>query len=643
MKLLLKLVLRNKKHLILFIAVIFGVVGLSIASQLEVFSVGIVVKTGSEFFVVFGKENENNKLTKSSSISFEEIDARLKEIQPDKTQLITKEAVNDYLSKHNKKSFIQKSIGTLDKYFHVRRNLGALAIFLFFVAIFKAIFLFMNRFCAQLVSIRISKDLRLSYFQCFQLLPFSFYDNHDVGDLTSRINADATNIAVSVNSLFINYLYAPIIFLSSIISCLCISFKLSLLVVLGFPGVVLPVLYMARKIKSIAKMSLRKEERFSSILVEFLSGIMTAKLFQTEKYVLNKYKKENDEIASLEEKGARYALSARPIIHAVSSLFFSLIMIVGLYKLSIAPEELLIFCGMLYVAYEPCKKFADENSKIIKGIAASERFSELDVLITSLKEKIKEQNLQDFSFKDEITFKNVSFSYHGEPVLNNINFSIKKGETVGIVGPTGSGKSTLIKLLPKLYDSFTGDILIDDVSLSKISSSSLRESISYVPQSSFLFSDSIWNNLTFGKICSEEEMDRVIKQARLDDFISSLPNKYNFQIEESGKNLSGGQKQRFAIARALLKNFAILVLDEATSALDSVNEFYIKSVLEELKYVKTQIIIAHKLSTLDFVDKIIYLENGSLIAEGTKEELLKTCPEFKKMWKYSEQKELSYI
>lgn len=642
MKLLLKLLLKSRKHLVLFIAVGFGVIGLSLASQLEVFSVGVVVKTGSDFFLVFGKEKENGKLSKVSEISFENIESRLREIQSDTTKLLTKEAVDEYVAKHSKKSFIQKSIDWLDKHFHIHRNLGALAIFLFFVAIFKAIFLFTNRFCAQLIAIRISKDIRLSYFQCFQSLPFSFYNHHDVGNLTSRINADAHQIAISVNSLFINYLYAPIIFISSIVSCLCISFKLCLLVFLGFPLLVLPVLYIARRIKFLAKLFLKKQEKFSSILVEFLTGIMTAKLFQTEDYILSKYKKENDAMAFLEERSALYALSARPILHAVSSLFFALIMIAGLYKFSIPPEELLIFCGMLYVAYEPCKKFADENNNIMKGIAAAERFNELVTIKKSSQEEIKENNLLEFSFKNEIRFKNVSFDYNGISVLNNISFSIKKGETIGIVGPTGSGKSTLIKLLPKLYDSFTGDILIDGISIFEISSSSLRKYISYVPQSSFLFSDSIWNNLTFGKNFSEEEIDCAIKQARLDDFISSLPNKYDFQIEESGKNLSGGQQQRLAIARALLKNFSILILDEATSALDSINESYIKFALEELKGKKTQIIIAHKLSTLDFVDKIIYLERGHLIAEGTKEELLESCPEFKKMWQYGRQ-ELSYV
>lgn len=641
MRLLLKLVSKNKKHLVLFAFVAFGVIGLSVASQLEVFSVGVVVKTGSDFFLVFGKEKKNGKLTKVSEVDFEEVNARLKEIQSDTTQPLTKEIVNEYLAKRTKKSFIQKGMDWLDKNFHIHKNLCALAIFLFFVAIFKAVFLFTNRFCSQLVAIRVGKDLRLSYFKCFQSLPFSFYDHHDVGNLTSRINTDSQQIATSINSLFINYLYAPFIFVSSIISCLCISFKLCLLVFLGFPLLVLPVLFIAKRIKLIAKLFLKKQEKFSSILVEFLTGIMTAKLFQTENYVLSKYRDENNAMASLEEKSALYALSARPILHAVSSLFFALIMVAGLYKFCIPPEELLIFCGTLYIAYEPCKKFADENNNIMKGIAAAERFNELMDIIKVSEEKAKE-SLLHFSFEDKITFQNVSFSYNGIPILNNISFSIKKGETIGIVGPTGSGKSTLMKLLPKLYDSFTGDILIDNTSISKISFSSLRKFISYVPQNSFLFSDSVWNNLTFGENFSEEEIDCVVKQARLDDFVFNLPGKYNFLIEEAGKNLSGGQQQRFAIARALLKNFSILILDEATSALDSINESYIKIVLEEFKRKKTQIIIAHKLTTLDFVDRIIYLEQGNLIAEGTKEQLLKNCPEFKKMWQYGNQ-ELSYV
>ncbi|EPP31943.1 ABC transporter family protein, partial [Chlamydia psittaci C1/97] len=235
-----------------------------------------------------------------------------------------------------------------------------------------------------------------------------------------------------------------------------------------------------------------------------------------------------------------------------------------------------------------------------------------------------------------LEFRDVSFSYDNErKVLKNLSFTINKGEAIGIVGPTGSGKTTISKLLPRLYEVSQGDILLDGVSIKSYSKSSLRDHIGCVLQNPFLFYDTIWNNLTCGKDIPEEDVIHALKQASAYEFVQKMPQGVHSLLEESGKNLSGGQQQRLTIARALLKNASILILDEATSSLDAISENYIKEIIGQLKGQCTQIIIAHKLSTLEYVDRVIYLEHGSKVAEGMKDELLSSCPAFLKMWELS--------
>jgi ABC-type multidrug transport system fused ATPase/permease subunit len=226
----------------------------------------------------------------------------------------------------------------------------------------------------------------------------------------------------------------------------------------------------------------------------------------------------------------------------------------------------------------------------------------------------------------------VSFRYGSEWILKNLSFTVAKGETVAIVGPTGAGKSTIVQLIPRLYDVQEGDIRIDGVSIKNYTQHSLRENIAFVPQRPFLFLDTIEANIAFGRPFSFQEVVEAAKKAHADEFIGRLPEGYQSYLSETGKNLSGGQQQRLAIARALVKKAPILIMDEATSSLDTVSENYIKASIKELRGQMTQIIIAHRLSTIEDADKIIYLEEGRKIAEGKKEEILKTCSGFKKMW-----------
>jgi ABC-type multidrug transport system fused ATPase/permease subunit len=349
-----------------------------------------------------------------------------------------------------------------------------------------------------------------------------------------------------------------------------------------------------------------------------------------EAFSLKKYKEQNDQMALLETKTAKYDLMVRPILHLITTFCLAAVLIFGLYILKLSISELFVFCGFLHLFYEPIRKFADENSNIQKGVVAAERLFEV-LEITPQIEEI-EDAVEMTEFKDKIEFDHVWFGYEDSWILRDVSFTIRKGETVAIVGQTGSGKSTILQLLPRLYDVQKGEIRIDGVNVAHYTLDSLRKQMAFVSQKPFLFFDTVIANIAYGKPLSKENIILASKQAHAHEFITKLPKQYDTHLAETGKNLSGGQQQRLAVARALAKQSPILILDEATSSLDSISEDRIKQAISKLKKDVTQIIVAHRLSTIEHADRIIVIENGEKVAEGTREELLLTCEVFKTMW-----------
>ena len=470
----------------------------------------------------------------------------------------------------------------------------------------------------------------------------NFYQKYDIGTLSSRVATDASQIAVSLNSWIVNYLQMPFTLISTLAACFLISWQLSMVVFLGVPLIVVPIVLLARKVKRITRQLQRNQEKFTSVLIDFLAGIQTVKIFGMEKFSLDKYKEQNEKMAHLETKTAKYDLLTRPILHMITTACLVGVVLFGLSILHMTISELLTFCGLLYLVYEPIKKFAENNINIQKGAVAAERLFE----VLNIKPSFEDiENAQKFkSFKDKIEFKNVSFRYEEEWVLKDVSFTVKKGETVALIGATGAGKSTIVQLLPRLYDVEQGEILIDEKPLKNYTQRSLRDQIAFVSQKPFLFYDTIRANIAFGKNFSDEEIKLAAKKAHAEEFIKELPNTYDTPLAETGKNLSGGQQQRLAIARALVKKAPILILDEATSALDAISELRIKEAIQDLQGEMTQIIIAHRLSTIEHADRIVFLERGRKLAEGTREELLKSCLPFKAMWEtHFHMKELSKV
>lgn len=629
MNLLFKLACASRKTLSLIGISIVSMCLLTFASQMEMLSIGILAQKGPSFFELFGPL-KNGTLEEGSAISKEEVEKRWETIDTDHKNSISKDDAAKFLETVNRKGLVDRVFKWINEFFPVNDNVLYLAILFTFVGIFKATTLFWHRFTTKLVAIRVSRDLRQRYFEHIQALPMDFYQKHPIGSLSSRVVTDAFAIAEGINAALTNYLQTPFTVVTTLVLCFMTSWQLSLMVFVGLPLIIYPIAFLAKKVKKVAKQLQKNQESFSSVLIDFLAGIQTVKVFAMEEFSLKKYREHNDRMATLEKKSAKYDVSSRPIVHTIAMFFLSGALLYGMHVLYMGVSEVLVYCGFLYVFYEPLRKFAETNALIQRGIAATERMME----VLSIEPQLQDlPNAIEFkTFNDQIEFKDVWFKYKDDWILKGVNFTVPKGKCVAIVGPTGAGKSTIVQLLPRLYEIEKGEIRIDGQSLATYSRRSLREMIAFVPQRPFLFLDTVAENIAFGRPFPRERVESAAKNAYAEEFILNLPQKYDTELAEGGKNLSGGQQQRLAIARALVKEAPILIMDEATSSLDAVSENRIKSAMQQLRGKMTQIIIAHRLSTIEDADKIIYMEKGQKIAEGTRDELLKICPQFRIMW-----------
>jgi ABC-type multidrug transport system fused ATPase/permease subunit len=596
MRLLFKAALRNRKHLSLLIISFITLTFLTLANSLEVSALGILINPETLAQVSTG-----------GAVTLPVPSLAHKETNP--------------------LAWIMQNIR---EKFAAFEGLHVLIVILLGVALFKAISLFWSRYMTQLLAIRVSRDLRQQYFEHIQCLPMSFYQKHNIGSLSSRVVGDAGQISTSINSTITNYLHTPFTISMTLLFCFYISWQLALVIFFGLPMIIIPIIFLARRVKRVSRQLQTNQEKFASVLIDFLAGIQTVKIFAMELFSLRKYKEQNDRMAVLESKTAKYGLLTRPILHAITTICLAIVVLFGLYTLKLTISELIVFCGLLQMSYEAVKKFADENSNIQRGVVAAERMFE----VLNLRPEIEDRKgaIELKGFQDRIEFKDVWFRYQDEWVLKNLSFTVNRGETVALVGPTGSGKSTIVQLLSRLYEVQRGEIQIDGKPVDAYTQKSLREGMAFVSQKPFLFCDTIASNIAFGRNFSREQVVMAAKKAHADEFIVNQPIGYDTMLAEAGQNLSGGQQQRLAIARALVKNAPILILDEATSSLDAISENKIKQAIAGLHGEVTQIVIAHRLGTIEHADRIVYIEHGEKIAEGTKDELLRSCEGFRLTW-----------
>ncbi|MCH9620685.1 MAG: Lipid A export ATP-binding/permease protein MsbA [Chlamydiia bacterium] len=584
MKIFFKILSKVKHHYVLFIFSLLALLGLTVFNQLEIVVFGAIAKTGSP----------------------------IASIQNDKLTLIISWIKNLLFLESNSFS-------------------SMIAVFVF-VGLSKAVSLFFNKYLTNILAVRICRDLRNQCYAHMQKLPLSFFSKYDRGKLSTRVITDVNQMSLSFNSFVTNYIHLPFIVLSTLSLCFILSWKLTLILGVAMPLVAVPLKLITMKIRRISFDMQKKQESFASIIIDHLSGIFTIKSYQLEKYSMGKYAEENLRMTSFDEKIQKYDKMSRPITHFMMTVILICIMYIGIHVLGLSFPDLIVYCMVIHMLYPPFKQFSDENASVQKGIVAANRL--FDILNEEPEKSTGK--LEVFELKNSLIFNNLFFSYGTELVLEDLSFDIQKGEVLAITGATGSGKSTLLKLFSRLYDISSGEIFFDGVNIKNVSLSSLRDQFGLVAQESFFFNDTVRSNLIFDADIDEVTMIEACKTACIHDFILTLDDGYDTVIEEMGKNLSGGQKQRLSIARALIRKASILLLDEATSSLDAVSEKLISESLQKMKGEMTQVIVAHRLSTIQHADKVLYLEHGKIKAFGTLAEVLDKAPGFAAMWDASQ-------
>jgi len=413
------------------------------------------------------------------------------------------------------------------------------------------------------------------------------------------------------------------------------DWQLSLLAIIMIPIAAFSSKNIGKKMGKKVTLSLEASDKFMKFLSEMIKGSWLIKIYQKEQEELKRISMVIDEKFKAMRKVEQTRLGAGPIMELISALAIAIVVFFAGYRSmqgAITMGEFVSFLAALMLAYQPVRALSGINIGIQEGISAAKRIYEL---IDQKNEIYHDANAPSLKLKNaSIEFKNISFTYpDGTHALKNLSAKIEGGTKVGLVGISGSGKTTFLNLIPRFFNLKNGTLLIDDQNINNINLNSLRKEISLVSQDVILFDDTIKNNILFGNaLASDKEIIKACTFAAAQDFIEKLPNKYETIIGENGIKLSGGQKQRLSIARAILKNSSIILLDEATSSLDSESESVIQKAIENLTKNKTTIIIAHRLSTVMNCDKILVFENGKIIDEGKHEFLVNNSFTYKKLY-----------
>jgi len=507
----------------------------------------------------------------------------------------------------------------------------ATIITLFFL---KNIFNYLAMFFITFLRNGVLKDLRNALYKKTTALPISFFSEKKKGDLMARISSDVLELQHSFLSVLELIVRDPLTIIFSLIVMFTFSTKLTLFVLIFIPisGAIISQIG-----KSLKKKSGRVQEEqgeFLSILEETIGGIKIIKAFNSENIFIKKFSESTQRFFKYSNDLLNRQNMASPVSEFLGILVISILLWYG-GKMVLLDQTLngaifLSYMGLAYNILTPAKGISRSLYNIKKGDAAAQRI--LEIL------EAKDDMLDDHDavlvdkLKDKIVFKNISFSYESKIILKDFSLNLKKGQTIALVGASGSGKTTVANLLNRFYDINNGELTIDGIPINKIKKSSLYGLTGIVTQDSILFNDTVRNNISLGNPdASEKEIEEAAKIANAEEFILNLENGYETVIGESGNKLSGGQKQRLSIARAILKNPDVLILDEATSALDTASEKLVQNALEYLMKNRTSLVIAHRLSTIQKADLIVVMNNGEIVETGDHKSLMGVDSTYKKL------------
>ncbi|HJR99887.1 MAG TPA: ABC transporter ATP-binding protein [Flavobacterium sp.] len=499
------------------------------------------------------------------------------------------------------------------------------------VAVIITIFLLKN-FCDYMAMFFITflrngilRDMRNAMYRKTLDLPLSFFSEKRKGDVIARISADVNEVQTSFLSILELIIKEPLTIIFTIVAMLAISAKLTLFVFIFIPvsGYIISVI--GKQLKKKSTRAQQEQGIFLSTIEETLGGLKVVKGYNAENHFAQVFRDSTQRFFTLSNNIGNRQNLASPMSEFMGIMVIAILLWYGgnmvLIEKTLNGASFIAYMGLAYNILTPAKSISKASYSVKKGNAAAERI--LEILEQENPITSKQNAFEKNSFDTQIDIQNVNFKYEEETVLKNFSLQIKKGQTVALVGQSGSGKSTIANLLTRFYDVNEGSIAIDGTNIKDINLQSLRSLMGLVTQDSILFNDTIKANISLGKQdASDEEIIEALKIANAYEFVKELPKGIYTNIGDSGNKLSGGQKQRLSIARAVLKNPPIMILDEATSALDTESEKFVQVALENMMQNRTSIVIAHRLSTIQKADVIIVMKKGKIVEHGTHEQLI---------------------
>ncbi|MBO4530012.1 MAG: ABC transporter ATP-binding protein [Paludibacteraceae bacterium] len=511
-----------------------------------------------------------------------------------------------------------------------------LGVFLVVATFFRTGFSYLASYFIIPLRTGLVRDMRNQLYQKVVDLNLAFFSKQKKGDIMTRMLGDVGEVETSIMSSIEMLSKNPIMILIYIGTLFYISWRLTIFVLIVLP---LSGFIMGRVGKSLKQKSKEAQEQSGQLLSqieETLGGLRVIKAFNAEKSVIRQFSNFNERLRNTVTKVNRRYMLAHPLSEFLGTVTIAIVLFFGGMLIlsedsSMSASSFIYYLIMFYNIINPAKELSKAMYNIQKGKASLERIDMVLQAVNPLKEVKNPVPAKPFT--DKIEYKNVSFKYEDEWILKDINLTIPKGKMVALVGASGSGKSTMVDLLPRFYDVNEGEITIDGVNVKSMTLYDLRSYMGNVNQEAILFNDSVFNNITFGvENATEEQVMEAAKIANAHEFIMAMEQGYQTNIGDRGGRLSGGQRQRLSIARAILKNPPILILDEATSALDTESEKLVQEALENLMKSRTTIVIAHRLSTIKNADEICVMHEGRIVERGTHEDLLKLDGIYKKLY-----------
>ncbi|WP_321531193.1 lipid A export permease/ATP-binding protein MsbA [uncultured Desulfuromonas sp.] len=492
------------------------------------------------------------------------------------------------------------------------------------LALIKGVSRYIQEYFMKTAGQMVVQDLRNNLYRHSIDMSMRYYSKNSVGSLVSRILNDVNMLQKSAADELVTVVREGLTLIGLVGLLFYNDWRLAIVAFVVLPVAVIPASQIGRRIKKYVRKSLTNMSTLTGILQEAFSGIKVVKAFGTEASEKDKFKRENWNFYLRMRKVIRYDSATAPIMEVLASFGAAGVLWYGIQRVmegAITQGELLSFIAAMGMMYGPMKRLIKTNNVIQKAVGAAERVFEMLDLQPDLTDR--EDAIDLPRCRGHVVFDKVDFAYDDEPVLRGFSANVPPGKMIAVVGASGAGKSTLIGLLARFYDPVAGQILIDGYDIASVTQSSLKNQIALVDQETFLFHDTLYNNIRYSNVnATDAEVEKAAQLAYADEFIREMPQGYETVIGDRGVRLSGGQRQRICIARAILRDAPILLLDEATSALDTESETVVQKALANLMKERTTFVIAHRLSTIMHADEILVLSEGVLVEQGRHDELL---------------------